>query len=91
MTYTSKRKLKQKIQNLKELIDIQSIIVEASLSIVKELTAELKENDEFEKRMDNFDNSIRKDKSEYLHKTYNKKKPTTYTKENDVYIETRWI
>lgn len=92
MTYTSKRKLRQKIQHLKELIDIQSIIVDASLSIVKELATELKEQDELEKRMDNFDKSLKKTRNEQLHKEgYNKKKPTTYTKENEVYIETRWI
>lgn len=87
MTYTSKRKLKQKVQHLKELIDIQSIIVDASLSIVKELAQELKEQDELEKRMNDFDSSLRKDSP----KTYAKKKPTTYSKENDVFIETRWL
>jgi oligoribonuclease (3'-5' exoribonuclease) len=83
--------LKQKIQHLKELIEIQSIIVDASISIVKELAAELKEQDELEKRMDDFDNSIKKTKQGYSHTSYNKKKPTTYSKENDVYIETRWV
>lgn len=92
MTFTSKRKLKQKIQNLKELIEIQSIVVEATLSIVKDLTQELKEQDELEARMNDFDKSLKKTRydDDMRNKEY-KKKPTTCSREGDVYIETRWL
>lgn len=78
MSFTSKRKLKKRIQNLEGQIDIKCIVIEATLSIMQELKKELREQEDLETRINNFDNSLKKNR-------YNERM------RNEEYKMTRWL
>jgi glycogen debranching enzyme len=105
--YQSKKKLKQRIKGLQELLDVQSTILGAALNVAKDLAKEVEKNEELEKNMDKFDKSLKHNMKHYPERTnvYYDKKPSLQKskyrakgfyhvdkdKGDDVVIETRWL